>query len=164
MQYEKKHRELLANIISKCEGYGQPKAISEINTKKSTINAPASNSTLFYNPQSHPVAHKLSQHSSDSVPSPMTHLPHRGSSNDSRKEQIIFESEDYVGLPNIGNTCYINSFLINLYFCREFRKYIVKQRPSSKTLDCMIRIFNDLDIKNTVGLKDLVHEFKDSLP
>jgi ubiquitin C-terminal hydrolase len=90
--------------------------------------------------------------------------PHRAGSYESRKEQIIFESDDYVGLPNIGNTCYINSFLINLYFCRDFHTFLVKEQPTDKTLNYLVRIFTGLDVKNTLGLQELVRKFKSTLP
>jgi ubiquitin C-terminal hydrolase len=127
-QHEKAHTAIITNIINKCNAFGAPSRIPD-----SVITS------------------KLSYGSVDTN-SPDYHHPHRAGSNESRKEQIIFESEDYVGLPNIGNTCYINSFLIILYFCRDFRKFLVKEQPTDKSLNCLARIFTDLDVKNTVGL------------
>lgn len=41
---------------------------------------------------------------------------------------------DYIGLPNIGNSCYINAFFIALYFCRQFSGNFFHSKPNDLTL------------------------------
>ena len=40
------------------------------------------------------------------------------------------EMEHYFGLENFGNTCYCNSVLQALYFCKPFRVRVSNYRPS----------------------------------
>lgn len=148
-------------IKNKSNAFGQSSNISKISSIKPPPALITQNNSKLFQQQPAPDTSKLSQPSNESPP---YHLPHRNASNESRKEQIIFESEDFIGLPNIGNTCYINSFLINLYFCRDVCKLLREQRSSSKTIDSLARIFEALKIKNPIALQDLVKEFKASLP
>jgi ubiquitin C-terminal hydrolase len=67
-------------------------------------------------------------------------------------------------LPNIGNTCYINSFLINLYFSEEFKRFFSKEDFGDPTLLALRKIFICLDRKDRLPLEKLAKEFKESLP
>jgi ubiquitin carboxyl-terminal hydrolase 12/46 len=42
--------------------------------------------------------------------------------------------ENLIGLENKSNTCYANSVIQSLYFCKEFRKEVLSSRPYSNTL------------------------------
>jgi len=58
-------------------------------------------------------------------------------------------NEHFFGLVNFGNTCYVNSVLQALYFCRPFREKIIQyklqQKSSSKSkehlLNCLAELF-----------------------
>ncbi|XP_028570552.1 ubiquitin carboxyl-terminal hydrolase 12-like isoform X1 [Podarcis muralis] len=56
--------------------------------------------------------------------------------------------EHYFGLVNFGNTCYCNSVLQALYFCRPFREKVLayKVQPHKKEtlLTCLSELFNDI--------------------
>lgn len=56
------------------------------------------------------------------------------------------QNEHYFGLINFGNTCYSNSVLQALYFCRPFREkvleYKMKNKRSKETLlSCLSDLF-----------------------
>nr|XP_034969413.1 ubiquitin carboxyl-terminal hydrolase 46-like isoform X2 [Zootoca vivipara] len=65
--------------------------------------------------------------------------------------------EHYFGLVNFGNTCYCNSVLQALYFCRPFREkvlaYKVQPRKKESLLTCLSDLFNSITSqKKKVGV------------
>uniref|UniRef100_A0A6Q2X807 ubiquitinyl hydrolase 1 n=1 Tax=Esox lucius TaxID=8010 RepID=A0A6Q2X807_ESOLU len=70
-------------------------------------------------------------------------------------------NEHYFGLVNFGNTCYCNSVLQALYFCRPFREkvlaYKVQPRRKESLLTCLSDLFNSIATqKKKVGEKNLI--------
>ncbi|XP_056156125.1 ubiquitin carboxyl-terminal hydrolase 12 [Lampris incognitus] len=66
-------------------------------------------------------------------------------------------NEHYFGLVNFGNTCYCNSVLQALYFCRPFREkvlaYKVQPRRKESLLTCLADLFNSIATqKKKVGV------------
>ena len=62
------------------------------------------------------------------------------------------EGEHYFGFENFGNTCYANSVLQSLYFCRPFREHLLQyaarlSRDSEENLltclaDLFVQVYN----------------------
>ncbi|XP_077984959.1 ubiquitin carboxyl-terminal hydrolase 12-like isoform X1 [Glandiceps talaboti] len=66
-------------------------------------------------------------------------------------------NEHYFGLVNFGNTCYCNSVLQALYFCKPFRDKVLayKAQPKKKEtlLTCLADLFNNVAFqKKKVGV------------
>uniref|UniRef100_A0A8D2L3A2 ubiquitinyl hydrolase 1 n=2 Tax=Varanus komodoensis TaxID=61221 RepID=A0A8D2L3A2_VARKO len=66
-------------------------------------------------------------------------------------------NEHYFGLVNFGNTCYCNSVLQALYFCRPFREkvlaYKVQPRKKESLLTCLSDLFSSIATqKKKVGV------------
>ncbi|KTG32151.1 hypothetical protein cypCar_00022489 [Cyprinus carpio] len=66
-------------------------------------------------------------------------------------------NEHYFGLVNFGNTCYCNSVLQALYFCRPFREnvlaYKVQQKKKENLLTCLADLFHSITTqKKKVGV------------
>lgn len=70
-------------------------------------------------------------------------------SSSSKLERVLNEfpeGERYFGLENFGNTCYCNSVLQALYFCRTFRDKVVRYTPAEarENEDNLLVCLNDL--------------------
>lgn len=70
--------------------------------------------------------------------------------NSSKLEKALAESPDderYYGFENFGNTCYCNSVLQALYFCRPFRDKVMQysqslpKDPEENMLNCLVELF-----------------------
>ena len=73
--------------------------------------------------------------------------------NSSKLEKALLdfpEGERYFGFENFGNTCYANSVLQSLYFCRPFREnllqYAAKLPAGSEDnlLNCLADLFQQV--------------------
>lgn len=81
--------------------------------------------------------------------------PTMGNSLSSRADKVIAElpeDERYFGLENFGNTCYCNSVLQTLYFCKPFRERVISyagrlqsgkhgQPVKENVLTCLAELF-----------------------
>ncbi|GIM01501.1 hypothetical protein Vretimale_6301 [Volvox reticuliferus] len=74
--------------------------------------------------------------------------------NSSKLEKALAEApedERYYGLENFGNTCYCNSVLQALYFCKPFRERILKYAAAlppttdENLLNCLAELFNQIN-------------------
>jgi ubiquitin carboxyl-terminal hydrolase 12/46 len=67
-------------------------------------------------------------------------------------------NEHYFGLVNFGNTCYCNSVLQALYFCKPFRDKVLQYKTQSKRtketlLSCLSDLFHNISSqKKKVGI------------
>lgn len=80
----------------------------------------------------------------------------RGSAVDVDYHQQVMQSMEYVGLPNIGNTCYINCMLHALYFCRSFTEPYFRAVPEEKSLVMIQKVFGDLRNRDRTKLKQMM--------
>ena len=71
----------------------------------------------------------------------------------SSKEKALHEfpeNERYFGFENFGNTCYANSVLQSLYFCRAFRENLLQYQPKlsndsdDNLLNCLAELFQEV--------------------
>ncbi|CAM4865974.1 unnamed protein product [Rotaria socialis] len=72
-----------------------------------------------------------------------------GVSSDTTGHTIVEQNsnEHYLGLVNFGNTCYCNSVLQALYFCKPFRERVLNYRSTQKSkkenlLTCLADLFH----------------------
>jgi ubiquitin carboxyl-terminal hydrolase 12/46 len=85
----------------------------------------------------------------------------------SRTSQEIIDglpdTERYFGFENFGNTCYCNSVLQSLYFCKVFRDHVVAygtEEPSKSgsketVLSCLSDLFTTVRSKSAVFILSL---------
>lgn len=76
----------------------------------------------------------------------------------------VMQSMEFIGLPNIGNTCYINSMLHALYFCKCFMEPFFRALPEDKSLIMMQKVFGELRKRDRTNLKGMMGELKSHLP
>ncbi|MCL4129535.1 UNVERIFIED_CONTAM: hypothetical protein GTU68_037299 [Idotea baltica] len=78
-------------------------------------------------------------------------------------------NEHYFGLVNFGNTCYINSVLQALYFCKPFREKILEYKAKSKRtketlLACLADLFYNIATQKkkvgTIAPKKFIARFR----
>ena len=74
------------------------------------------------------------------------------------------ECQNLIGLPNIGNSCYMNSFIVSLYFCSDFNKAVTQNQFKDKSLIYLREIFIYLARKQSENLSKLLLAFKSTLP
>jgi len=71
-----------------------------------------------------------------------------GANTSSLEQDIGPVNEHFFGLINFGNTCYCNSVLQALFFCRPFREKVLAYKPLSKRkenlLTCLADLFNNI--------------------
>lgn len=61
-------------------------------------------------------------------------------------------TEDYLGLPNQGATCYLNSLLQVLYHLKKFRKFIYEknvEQNEANFIFCLQLLFRDLQLRKS---------------
>ena len=73
--------------------------------------------------------------------------------------------ENLIGLENKGNTCYANSVIQSLYFCKEFReKILISKAPPNTLLKCLQDLFIALKAfkkkTGTLSAKQLILQVK----
>jgi ubiquitin C-terminal hydrolase len=81
-----------------------------------------------------------------------------------QSHEVVLQSMEFVGLPNIGNTCYINSMLHSLYFCRSFVHPFYRALPQDKSLIMMQKVYGELRKRDRTNLKTMMAELKAQLP
>ncbi|XP_018008461.1 ubiquitin carboxyl-terminal hydrolase 46 [Hyalella azteca] len=78
-------------------------------------------------------------------------------------------NEHYFGLVNFGNTCYINSVLQALYFCKPFREKILEYKAKNKRnketlLACLADLFYNIATQKkkvgTIAPKKFIARFR----
>ena len=60
------------------------------------------------------------------------------------REDSIPSTERYLGLVNFGNTCYCNSVLQALYYCKPFREKVLEYKASDSYWRWKRNIFADV--------------------
>ena len=84
----------------------------------------------------------------------------------SSKEKALHEfpeNERYFGFENFGNTCYANSVLQSLYFCRAFRENLLQYQAKlthdsdDNLLNCLAELF--YEVLNSIHAKNRFANF-----
>lgn len=83
-----------------------------------------------------------------------------GANGSIESENIPF-NEHFYGFVNFGNTCYVNSVLQALYFCKPFREKLIQYKLDQKSLkhneenllNCLAELFNSIsNMKKKKGI------------
>lgn len=71
---------------------------------------------------------------------------------------------EYIGIPNVGNSCYLNSFFIALHFCRQFVGLFFNTTPKDISLQYLRNLLIHLYQKQKKELLGTVSGLKKTLP
>lgn len=71
---------------------------------------------------------------------------------------------EFIGLPNIGNSCYINGFFSALYFCKQFTNALFNSQPKDLTLQYLRNLMIHLYNRQKKEVLPVISSLKKTLP